>query len=574
MKNSLKIIILVSCSFPLFSALAQAPQKISYQAIIRNASNALVPNANVGMRINIFQGSATGTASYVETQNTTTNANGLATLQIGAGTTVTGVFADIPWNTGLFFIKIETDPTGGTNFTIAGTSQLTSVPYALYAEKSGNAWGIDGNSGTNTTSNFIGTKDNIDVVFKRNDIVSGRLGDFNISLGKNAFINNTTGDQNTAIGINSLNLNSTGADNTATGDSSLASNTTGFGNSAFGSSALTLNTTGNANTAVGTYTLARNTTGFYNTASGLSALAYNTVGNYNSALGMKSLNQNTIGSANSALGSFALSSNTIGNNNTATGMNSLKANINGSNNTAVGFEALLINTSGGSNTATGLRTLSANTFGSFNTAVGFEAMKNNIDGGFNTVMGNQALFSQTSGGENTAIGAEALYALVNGGANTAIGRGALSTLTNGSNNVGVGIYANVPSVNGSNQIRLGNANIAYFGCQVALSVTSDSRWKSDIKKTSLGLNFINKLNPVSYTRKNDDSKKLEYGFIAQEMDATLNQFDAKNNGMITKDDAGMYSVRYNDLLAPMVKAIQEQQIMIEQLKKEIELLKK
>ena len=108
MKNSLKIIILVSCFFPLFSALAQAPQKISYQAIIRNASNVVIANTNVSMKISILQGTSTGTATYVETQNTTTNANGLATIQIGAGTPVTGISSDIPWSNGLFFMKIET----------------------------------------------------------------------------------------------------------------------------------------------------------------------------------------------------------------------------------------------------------------------------------------------------------------------------------------------------------------------------------------------------------------------------------------------------------------------------------
>ena len=95
------------------------------------------------------------------------------------------------------------------------------------------------------------------------------------------------------------------------------------------------------------------------------------------------------------------------------------------------------------------------------------------------------------------------------------------------------------------------------------------------------------MNPVFYTRKDvqDNEGKpvilntttnptTEYGFIAQEMDATLNQLDAKNNGIITKDDAGMYSVRYNDLLAPMVKAIQEQQAIIEKLTKRIEELEK
>ncbi len=84
--------------------------------------------------------------------------------------------------------------------------------------------------------------------------------------------------------------------------------------------------------------------------------------------------------------------------------------------------------------------------------------------------------------------------------------------------------------------------------------------------------FIKQLNPVSYTRNNDINQKTEYGFIAQELEASLNQAGVTQNGIISKDDAGMYGVRYNDLLAPMVKAIQEQQKMIEELKAKVELL--
>ncbi|MEY4110410.1 MAG: hypothetical protein RLZZ46_765, partial [Bacteroidota bacterium] len=112
---------------------AQAPNKMSYQAVIRNSSNTLVTNSVVGMRISILQTSATGTAVYVETQNPTTNANGLVSLEIGGGTAVSGNFANINWASGPYFIKTETDTTGGTSYTITGTSQLLSVPYALYA---------------------------------------------------------------------------------------------------------------------------------------------------------------------------------------------------------------------------------------------------------------------------------------------------------------------------------------------------------------------------------------------------------------------------------------------------------
>ena len=119
------------------SVLAQAPQKMSYQAVIRNSSNALVTSKVVGMRISILKGSATATASpltdYVETQKPTTNANGLVSLEIGTGTAVTGTFATINWANGPYFIKTETDPTGGTNYTIVGTSELLSVPYALFS---------------------------------------------------------------------------------------------------------------------------------------------------------------------------------------------------------------------------------------------------------------------------------------------------------------------------------------------------------------------------------------------------------------------------------------------------------
>jgi hypothetical protein len=119
------------------SVFAQAPNKMSYQAVVRDGSNNLVASTAVGVRISILQGTSSGSAVYVETQTPSTNANGLVSLEIGAGTVVSGMFDTIDWANGPYFIKTETDPTGGTNYTITGTSQLLSVPYALYSKLGG-----------------------------------------------------------------------------------------------------------------------------------------------------------------------------------------------------------------------------------------------------------------------------------------------------------------------------------------------------------------------------------------------------------------------------------------------------
>ncbi len=140
MKKLFTIIIAVIITASMF---AQAPEKISYQAVIRNSSNELIKNQIIGMKISILKGSATGSAVYVEIQTPTTNINGLVTLEIGGGTVVTGNFANIDWANGPYYIKTEIDPVGGKNYTIIVTSQLLSVPFALYAKIAESAKGIN-----------------------------------------------------------------------------------------------------------------------------------------------------------------------------------------------------------------------------------------------------------------------------------------------------------------------------------------------------------------------------------------------------------------------------------------------
>ena len=118
--------------------MAQAPEKFTYQAVVRNANNQLMTNTLVGVRVSIMQGSSTGSVVYSETQMLSTNANGLMTLNIGDGNIVYGNFSTINWGNGPFFLKSEIDVSGGSNYTISSTQQLLSVPYALYSSKAGN----------------------------------------------------------------------------------------------------------------------------------------------------------------------------------------------------------------------------------------------------------------------------------------------------------------------------------------------------------------------------------------------------------------------------------------------------
>ncbi|WMJ74701.1 hypothetical protein RCC89_16225 [Cytophagaceae bacterium ABcell3] len=121
------------------SLYAQAPEKMNYQAVIRDGDGDLIAEKEVGVRIRILKDSEFGGAVFVETHTVQTNANGLVSLHIGDGEAVEGTLADIEWAEGVYFIQTETDPNGGTNYSITGTSQLLSVPYALYSKKSGDS---------------------------------------------------------------------------------------------------------------------------------------------------------------------------------------------------------------------------------------------------------------------------------------------------------------------------------------------------------------------------------------------------------------------------------------------------
>jgi hypothetical protein len=142
--NSLVIRKILTLAFFLAFTLAltaQAPQSFQYQTIIRDAQGDVVANQNVSLRMTIFQGPLPGTNVYQETHTLSTNAFGLVNLEIGDGTPVSGDFTTIDWGTGDYHVQVELDLAGGINYTIMGTTQLQSVPYALYAETAGSGGG-------------------------------------------------------------------------------------------------------------------------------------------------------------------------------------------------------------------------------------------------------------------------------------------------------------------------------------------------------------------------------------------------------------------------------------------------
>lgn len=148
---------LVALCVTAMTLMAQVPQKINYQAVIRNSTGVPVINQNVSLRFSVLTGSAAGTTVYSETQSVTTNAFGLANVQIGTGTPVSGTFNGIGWGTASKFLKIEADITGGSTYALLATLEMVTVPYAMNAQTSNdNRWTLATNDITSNNTGNVG----------------------------------------------------------------------------------------------------------------------------------------------------------------------------------------------------------------------------------------------------------------------------------------------------------------------------------------------------------------------------------------------------------------------------------
>ncbi len=508
---------------------------------------------------------------------------------------------------------VNTMPTNGQILTYNGSN------WAPASSSSGSGWSLTGNSGTNPSTNFIGTTDNQSLVFKVNNQKAGILeaNYDNTGFGFQSLNSLSTGSNNVADGYQALFSNSTGSNNTAIGLQALYSNNSGFYNTAFGAQALYNNISSNWNTGVGYKTLFSNT-GISNTAIGAFALQNNTTSSGNTANGYQSLSANTTGSYNVATGSNSMFNNQTGNNNSAFGYSALYSTLS-DNNTAMGYAAAGNNQTGERNSSFGVSSLNNNNLGSYNSAFGYQSLYSNT-ASQNTGYGYQSLYANSTGQNNVAMGYAALHDITSGNQNIAIGNATYSTATTANNvtiiggaagsgcncndaNTFIGAYTNSNTngvsnstalgysayVTGSNQIHIGNYSVTEIKGNVTFSTYSDKRVKNNIQENVPGLSFITKLRPVTYHMNIDkenqivgikdtynwngkyDIEQIQFtGFLAQEVYSVAQELNYDFSGVVKpRSEKDLYGLSYSEFVVPLVKAVQEQQVMIEELKKKI-----
>ncbi len=412
MKNTLLFIAFFMLS--IIEVFAQSPQKINYQAVIKDASGEAVSNQNISVQVNINQSTANGTTVYSETHLVTTSQDGLATLFIGDGTT-TDDFSSISWGNTSHFLNIAVDLAGGSTYSNIGTQQLVSVPYALTANTSESATKLEStNNNTVVTANNNNVKINLGIAESYSFSSSVmQLNASNPNFGNNLRLefkddSNTNTITNVFPNVTilpapqnvdyKLNLTVKGNETlSARGDGSVRINNSYTLPNTDGSTGQALVTDGSGNVLWGSATVLTDTDGDtqiqVEETNDDDTIRFDLEG-----VEYFKMKKGRLEPLNSGLSVF------VGEN---AGAND---NLNDNENVGIGFNSLQQNVSGGSNVAVGAFTLSALTNGGANTAVGIGALENSVHGGNNVAIGVGALSTSVgststgAGDDNVAIG--------------------------------------------------------------------------------------------------------------------------------------------------------------------------
>lgn len=455
-------------------------------------------------------------------------------------------------------------------------------------------------------------------------------GNFNTAVGNNAMANNTTGRRNTAIGSQAMFTNTTGYYNVAVGSYAQFGMTTGDYNVAIGNQCQQFLTFGNSNVAVGNGTMVNMANGSDNTAVGDIALtavtnrcvaigkqaAASHTGNDSVAIGYQALSAPTSsGLYNVMIGNAAGGGLSTGDSNTGVGRRAMAATTTGTGNVALGNDAMVgagVACTGSNNVAVGNTAAPNIQAGYQNVAIGASAGAAISDGFSNTFAGRFSGQATNTGSGNVAVGEQALTSNTTGNYNTAVGTGTLG----GSNYDNTSMLGYQATVTGSNQVQLGNASTTTYAYG-AVQDRSDVRDKTDVRDTVLGLDFINSLRPVDFkwdmrddyrtappqppeaNASNEEKdahraalqkwsednqlskliangskarKRYHHGLIAQEVKAVIQNSGVDFGGFQDHSLNGgqdVMSLGYEELIAPLIKAVQELTIQVNQLKAKV-----
>ncbi len=504
----------------------------------------------------------------------------------------------------------QTDGTPGLYYN-TGTPALPVWTVVPATGGGGSGWSLTGNAGTSAAANFIGTTDANPLVFKLNNGYAGQISDQGlvsfgrgavgtemtnvpgiVAIGDSALFNNTQDSSEIAIGNQAQYSSSTpgNGDNVAVGNLSMVTSTSGFQNVAVGNYSLLLNDTAYSNVAIG-YGAAAYTSESYNTAVGAEALEYDSIGIYNSALGYASLISNTTGFSNTGIGEVALLNNTTGNRNTAVGRAGM-ANL----------------TTGLRNTTDGYYCLVSLSTGSKNIGIGAYAGRILTTGSNNILIGDSATVAAATTSNAIAIGTDLGSAVYRPASNAVrIGNASMTSIggqvgwsTLSDARYKKDVVENVKGLDFIMQLRpvtyaydfdrINGASTSENQSAIAMPSRASRNLTLNTKNGKKNLPALGKtkmhragnLLIATEDKQNDNgivrlpnpNEGVRFtGFLAQEVEAAATKVGFQFSGVdkpATED--GTYSLRYAEFVVPLVKAVQEQQAIIDAQNKKIESL--